>query len=132
MKYFRYFYYSKRCFKYTYIYIYSCSWVNRLLRPYRHTVMLPVSLSDIGILQSKLLLNASLSFFATSFHLKRGLPSGLFSIGFLSSTMRMNGFWLRQAYQAYCNLYFFIVSTIFDLYESVSNSSFFSYPPLAT
>ncbi|KAL4142503.1 hypothetical protein QTP88_004949 [Uroleucon formosanum] len=38
--------------------------------------------------------NAFTSFLTTSSHLIRGLPSGLFPVGFSSNTMRMSGFWL--------------------------------------
>jgi len=51
-----------------------------------------------------------------SFHLKRG---------FSSITMSKRGFWLRQAYPAYCNVRLLIVFIMFCLWKSFSNSLFF-------
>lgn len=56
-----------------------------------------------------------------SSHLRRGL----FPVGFSSITMRMSGFWLRQACSVHCNILFFTVSRILGLWKSVSSSLFF-------
>lgn len=100
----------------------SSSSVNQPLGSYLHKLCLRFSLSDVCVLQCRPSPSASPSFFTTSSHLKRGLPSGLFPVGTFS-TMRLSVFSLRLVFLyivLFVSLYFvplYFYSLLFSLYS---------------
>jgi len=99
--------------------------VYRSLRSSRHSLNPPTLPVSRSCYQSGTSFSDFTSFPTTSSHLKRDFPNDLFPTGFSSIIMCKSGFWLRQAYSAYCNLRLLIVSIMFCLWKSFPNSLFF-------